>query len=191
MDKRFDCTERLRRILGMTFIAVLMVLFSSAVFAVSETRFTVEYRGQAYIDGELVPDGTPITVWSDDGQILLDEAEAGYGQGYFNHLEIRWDDPSTFLDEGVAYDDVTKDDITFRIGGVVVDSPDDVSLTTHDRGRTFTLDLHARTGLVDVLPAGSLYQSHRWGLVLMFGLLIVLVLVFYFARRPGTYAREG
>lgn len=158
-------------------IFVGMVLFSVMVAANTETRFTVEFRGQAYVDGELVPDGTLVTLWANDGEELMDTAVAGYGKGYFNHLEIRWDDPNTLKDEGVTYDDSTHEGITFKIGDREV--LEEEFVTKAERGKTKNIDLYVgKMPKVVQMPAGEEFSAGLFFIIAMLVVIGVIIFVY-------------
>lgn len=161
-------------------LTALILLLAALSVSAEETKFTVEYRGQAYLDGVAVDDGTPITVWANDGKLLMGTAAAGYDKGYFNHLEIVWDDAATPEDEGVTFDDTTKEHITFKIGNSVVRSPEFVTVTTSDRGQTKTVNLYATGGE----EKGAPQEKYPLGGFIIAGLFLVGVIIWYLSQRP-------
>lgn len=129
--------------------AIIILILASlihamAVCAAETPQFTVEFRGVATIGGEPVPDNTEISIWA--GDVKMGAAKTVEGIGYFNHLEIKWDDPKTDEDEGVAFDDTTLEKITFSIGERKSDYPQYVALTTKDKGKTINQDVSIGTG---------------------------------------------
>lgn len=114
---------------------------------------TVEYKGTVYIDGVKAPDGSILTMWDNDDANLMDSITLSYGNGYYDHLQIRWDDPETATDEGVLYGGVEH--ITFKLNDKKITNPEYVTVTTSDAGSIKYLDLNYTTPPTPAVPVAA------------------------------------
>ena len=147
-------------------LAALMFLVPLAI-AIETPEFTVEFRGIAKINGEPA-EGAMISVW--DGDLMMDETVAGYGIGYYNHLEIKWDDPLTQIDEGLD----SGSEAIFKINGQVAES---FTVSKSQGGQTVDLDLDVRIEEpAEIKP--------RFGMFLIFiGLILLIIVIIIFAHK--------
>lgn len=126
----------------ITCFFVLIVLLPLVSSWSSPPPQTVEFKGIVYVDGVPAPDGAVLTIWDNNDVNMMDWINLSYGNGYYNHLELRWDDPGTAVDEGIVYDDISKEHITFKIDDKRIKTPSYVTVTTADSGSIKYMDLY-------------------------------------------------
>ena len=129
------------------FLAVLIVIIILPLaYAFDPPPRGVDFRGIAYIDNVAALGGSVVSMWANNGNLQMDNVTLQFGNGYYNALKIRWDDPDTAEDEGVTYDNSTLEEITFKINGQDVTNPASYTLRSSDEGATITIDLNVVTG---------------------------------------------
>ena len=151
-------------------IFLVLLLLLPIVLAQNNPQFTVEFRGQAYDNGKLVSDGTEVSIWADDRK--MDTSIAGYGKGYYNHLEVKWDDKDTFQDEGVSYD-FEGEEIVFKIGDKIVEK---LVVTRADSGKTITLNLDSPREPIIARTEGFSNDTFLQALLVVAAIIIVVIL---------------
>ena len=103
---------------------------------------TVEFRGTVFVDSIAASNGTIVSIHDSKGTVM-DSLILNVGGGYYNHLGIIWDDPDTTADEGVTYDDITLESITFQVDGQTIATPASFTLNTGNAGSIIYQDLNA------------------------------------------------
>src|SRR3989338_8476924 len=129
------------------FLAVLIVIIILPLAsAFDPPPRGVDFRGIAYIDNVAAIGGSVVSIWANSGNLQMDNVTLQFGNGYYNALKIRWDDPDTAEDEGVTFDNSTLEEITFKINAQDVTNPASYTLRSSDEGATITIDLNVVTG---------------------------------------------
>lgn len=136
---------------GFVFFIIIAVLsLLPIVLSVNAPPFrTIEYRGIAKINGSPVADGSNISIYTNNGTLKMDEVQTQFGIGFYHHLEIIWDNLNTSEDEGVYPDEVTLENITFKINGINATSPTFVTVKLSQRGDLKILDLDTNLSAED------------------------------------------
>ena len=128
----------------VSLVSILLIL--PLAYAFDPPPRGVDFRGIAYIDNVAALGGSVVSMWANNGNLQMDNVTLQFGNGYYNALKIRWDDPDTAEDEGVTYDNSTLEEITFKINGQDVTNPASYTLRSSDEGATITIDLNVVTG---------------------------------------------
>ena len=157
--------------------AVLILLNTFVSQAAQPPTFQVEFRGTVTIDGQPAQDGTEISIWANNGALLLDTKEIGYDIGYYHHLKIKWDDPTTFRDEGITYDDTTKEPIILKINDIVV--PGSLTVTTTDSGKTINYDISLTKDQLSQLK----FSPNLTPVLVIFIVLLLFILLMKYVRK--------
>jgi len=131
-------------------IIFIFLALCTAVLAATPAYRTIEYRGVASINGTPVPDGTVISIWANNDTLQMDSVTTQFGIGYYDHLELIWDDVNTTgTDEGVYPDETTLEKITFKIGNLNATIPPYVTVKLSERGALNYLDLDTNQSIND------------------------------------------
>ena len=145
---------RYKTILAGIIASFLILAAISAVSAWNPPPKTIDFRGFVYIDGSPAPDGTVIEILAED-DLEMDSETLKYGNGYFNDLNIVWDDPSTPEDEGITYDTTTLEEIEFEVNEDYPSNLEYFTVKSTDEGATFDVVLDFPSGY----PAEEEYEE--------------------------------
>ena len=177
MEKKATLKTVKEFVIKFVVFAVLMLLNTLVSQATQPPIFQAEFRGTITIDGQPAPDGMEISIWANNGALLLDTKEIGYDIGYYHHLKVKWDDPITFSDEGITYDDTTKEPIIFKINDIEV--PGTLTVTSTDSGKTINYDIALTKDQLSQLK----FSPNLTPLFVIFIVLILFILVMKWVRK--------
>ncbi len=124
------------------------VLFALIKIALAAPPYqTIEYRGIASINSTPVPDGTEISIWANSGTLKMHSVFTQFGIGFYDHLELKWDNAATPADEGITPDDFTYEQIKFKVGNYFTTTPVYKTEGLSTQGTLIILDLDVNTSI--------------------------------------------
>ena len=128
-------------LLGLVILILIKIVVAAPPFQ------TIEYRGFASINNTPVADGTEVSIYANSGTLKMHAVFTQFGIGFYDHLELVWDDTTTATDEGITPDDITLEQIKFKIADSFTTTPTSITEGISAQGALRVLDLDLNTSI--------------------------------------------